>query len=300
LVSFRPLICRFRAAVGAAVWVALLMLLSGAIVVSAAARAPKPKTCSGSLAAPGVLSGEYPNGAVIKGTCKVSAGVARVRRKLTLGPGSTLLANYGLHGSTLVVQGDVVVARGATLILGCRPPEASCLDAPSNGGRVVSSGRISGTLTASGALAVVAHHSTIGSVRQTGGGGGLSCKQTGPFEMLKNPVYSAYENVTVRRGLHISGMRSCWLGLTRDRVRRNVVLVGNKLADPDAIEILSNHVRGDLRCSANSRVWDSTETTHASEFPRKPKPNRVRGRRYGQCRLASPSRSGGPAGPGRF
>ena len=249
-----------------------------------------------------MLAGNYRHGVVVVGACKVYGGVARVHGKLRLKPHATLLADYGARGSRLVVSGDVIVKRGATLVIGCGTQDSPCADQPSRGPHLSSRARIGGSVTASGALGVIIHNAVVrGRIRQSGGGGGLSCNsKPGVFKLLRNPVYSNYEDVTVRGSLTISRLRSCWLGLARNHIGRDLVLKQDDLGDPDAIEVLANHVGRNLRCSKDSRVWDSTEATHAALYPRKAEPNKVHGRRDGQCRLASPTKAGGQTGPGPF
>jgi hypothetical protein len=77
-------------------------------------------------------------------------------------------------------------------------------------------------------------------------------------------------------------------------------VLNNQYADPDAIEITSNHIAGDLVCRENSAVWDSSETSSTSNFPRTPKPNSVGGDRAGQCVLATKTTLHGHKGPGPF
>jgi hypothetical protein len=79
----------------------------------------------------------------------------------------------------------------------------------------------------------------------------------------------------------------------------NLDMLHNQLADPDAIEIISNDISGNLLCQKNSRVWDSADLSE-SLYPRLAEPNSVDGHRIGQCVLASPASEGGPSGPGPF
>ena len=97
-------------------------------------------------------------------------------------------------------------------------------------------------------------------------------------------------------------MHSCWLGMARIHLGGTATFLNNKFADPDAIEIIANQIRGDLLCTGNSMVWDSADIspTPGVLFPRAPEPNKVGGTRFGQCRLASPTSQGGPLGPGPF
>jgi hypothetical protein len=258
--------------------------------------------CSGTAHRPGTLSGSYPGGAVIRGTCRVDAGPAAVSRNLTLDPGAVLLADYGINRRThhpdsrLSVDGDVTVGSGATLILGCGGSDSPCADRR----RVKSPARIGGSLIAHGALGVVIHEATIGGrVEQTGGGGGFSCGFQGVFARIKSPVYSDYEDSTVSGSLTIANLTSCWLGLARLHVMGSVTVRHDRLSDPDAIEIVSNTIDGNLACSQNIQVWDSTEQSPRT-FPRRREANTVRGVRSGQCRLATPTHAGGASGPQPF
>ena len=89
------------------------------------------------------------------------------------------------------------------------------------------------------------------------------------------------------------------MGIVQLHVGNTVVFHFNKLADPDAIEILSNNIGGNLICRGNSRTWDNGDLgPHL--FPRQPEPNTVGRNRKGQCVLASPTKPGGPLGPGPF
>ena len=89
------------------------------------------------------------------------------------------------------------------------------------------------------------------------------------------------------------------MGIVQLHVGNTMVMYENKLADPDAIEILANHIAGNLICRGNSRTWDSAGAGNGL-FPRVPQPNTVLRNRKGQCVLSSPTKPGGPSGPGPF
>jgi hypothetical protein len=109
-----------------------------------------------------------------------------------------------------------------------------------------------------------------------------------------------YEDSTVGGNLGVSGLTSCWLGVARVHVHGNLSFTNDKLADPDAIEILGNHVGKNLSCAGNSSMWDSSELSLTANFPRRPDPNTVTGTRSGQCVLSTPVTQGGSSGPGAF
>src|SRR5262249_54835585 len=151
-----------------------------------------------------------------------------------------------------------------------------------------------------GACAKPAHAGGAGGRRR--GGGWEEPPPRGPqgvFKLFQSPVFSVYDDTSVAGDVRVSGYRSCYLGLARLRVGGDMAVLNNKLADPDAIEILANHIAGDLVCHRNSRTWNSAETGEHL-FPRTPEPNTVAGDRAGQCVLSSPTKPGGPPGPGPF
>ncbi len=171
---------------------------------------------------------------------------------------------------------------------------------------------IGGNLVSTGALGTIVHATKIGGkVSQTGGGGGVSCAGTpGVFGLFKSPQYSDYEDLSIGGTLTISNLGSCWLGVLRVHVGKSFTLDNNKMADPDAMEIGSNVINGNLSCSGNTNavpvsaaVWDSHEAngSNGSFFPRIAEPNAVKGTRSGQCNESTPLTMGGPWGaPGTF
>jgi hypothetical protein len=262
-----------------------------------------PPVCTGTPEAPGLLAGNFPTTVTVEGVCAVNGGVANVRGNVVVRPGAVLLAAFALNGRTgigpsrLAVFGDIRIQSGATAILGCDPKSSPCIDAPSGSSRL----RVFGNVNGQEALGVIVHNATInGSVTQTGGGGGFTCEEMGFFKQLESPVFSAYEDSQIFGSVSITDVNSCWMGLARLTVGANVRIARNKLADPDAIEILANRIAGNLACTENSMVWNSAEKVPSKLFPRIPMPNTVLGRRTGQCVHASPTEEGGPPGEGPF
>jgi hypothetical protein len=280
-----------------------------ALATPAATTAAGPHICKGTQKKPGVLKGgTYPSGVIVKGLCEVNAGRAHVDGTLVLDPHSVLLAAFANndrthHGASgLTVSGSVSVEKGATLVLGCNHSSFPCFDDPNQSHPTLDrAGRVSGSVIAMAPLGVLIHQGRIGgSITQTGGGGGLKCVPEGAFHAFHSPVYSDLEDSTVHGSVTFSKLRSCWLGTARDKVGGALKFISDKLADPDAVEILNNTVSGSLVCRSNSKVWDSTEASMGSLYPRIPEPNTVHGKRRGQCRLASPVAPGAPPGPGPF
>ncbi len=280
--------------------VALLVGVSVAGPSSLASATASPFTCSGTFDAPGTLTGNHPS-VLVTGVCFVNAGPAVVSGNVIVAPGASLVAAFAANNSSLTVGGNIVVQSGATLVLGCEAPEATCLDDPDQMNPTLNgSDLVKGSVVATNALGVLVHNATIkGSVIQRGGGGGFNCDPN-PNPAFSFAVFSAYDDNSVGGNFLISGLRSCYLGVARNKVGGSMTITGNQLADDDAIEILTNNIGGNLSCSGNSRTWDNVETGDGL-FPRAVVPiNTVKGRRSGQCVLASQTDMGGPSGPGPF
>jgi len=277
-------------------------VLAAGPVTAAGAAVTGTVTCKGSLASPGVLVGTVNSNVVVKGLCAVPAGPAVVTGNVTVSAGSVLVAAFGLHNSRLTVNGNIYVRAGAVALLGCNPANFACIDDPNQSNPTLSSHLTVGLdLRSNLALGVIVHNFSIaGDLIQTAGGGGVNCRPQGIFKAFMNsPVFSAYEVGTVGGDVRISSVHSCWMGVVQLTVGNTVVMFRNRLADPDAIEILANHITGNLICRGNSMVWNSSEAGNGL-FPRDPHPNTVGRNRKGQCVLASPTKPGGPRGPGPF
>lgn len=257
--------------------------------------------CSGTLDSPGTLVGTISGNVTVQGACAVDAGPAVVMGNLRVSPGSVLVAAFGSGGSSLTVDGNLHVQNGGTAILGCNPESFACIDDDQENPTLTSNVSVGGNFVASQALGVIVHSATIRkNFEQHGGGGGFTCDSSpGIFALFQSPVFSALEDSSVGRNLSITNVSSCWLGTARVDIHRNASYVGNQMADPDALEIVSNTIHGNLNCRGNSMVWDSGDVGD-SLFPRQPQPNTVLGERHGQCVLSSPMTDGGPLGPGPF
>jgi len=209
--------------------------------------------CQGTVKHPGVLIGTYWN-VIVRGVCVVNRGPALVERNIWVGKGSSLLAAYGRHHSHLIVDRDIFVKANGALLLGCEAKHFPCLDDqhpkhPS----LNSHSTIYGSLLGDHALGIVVHNSWIGhQVSQLGGGGGKSCKPRGIFATVHSPVYSDYEDNFIRGDLKVKHVRSCWMGVIRDFVASNATISSNSMADPDAMEVVTNTVLLNLVCWRDS------------------------------------------------
>jgi len=266
----------------------------------AGASSPSNRTsCSGTLSAPGLLSGTYSGDVTVRGFCVVNGGPTLIRGDLRLAAGSALNATFALNDVThvgatsLTVKGDVTVGSGATLAMGCEPNFSPCSDDPaaSTGGTLTGQNTISRDVTASGALALIVHASYIkGDVRQSGGGGGLSCvpPTTGVFALMHSPVFSDYENNTISGDLKVTGVHSCYFGGLRDSVKGDLSYTNNTFGDPDASEVLTNVVSGDIACSGNSPVVHYGDSAGM--------PNRAH-EASGECSFTAMQPNPAPSGP---
>ncbi len=198
----------------------VLLALSGWLVGTGAASASPLSshhgyTCSGG----NVPAGSY-GSMIITGICYMPAGNINIWGNLTVAPGALLDAvapgdpTTGTPAvpATVSVGGNIVVGKGAVLLLGCSP-NISC--APPNAG--ISFDSVRGSITAYGAQGVVLHSVAIdGNVSLLGGGGGAAAQtcnsQTPPTDTVPipnlepwsedanldfTPVYSDVEDVSI-------------------------------------------------------------------------------------------------------
>jgi hypothetical protein len=252
------------------------------------------RTCTGTLGKPGLLAGTYRGDVVVKGVCFVNGGAAVIRGDLILARGSGLNATFanndiaGSGKSSLTVHGDVKVGPGAVLVMGCEPNFNPCSDDPNSTGQ----NTVRGDLTSVRALAVIVHSSSIrGDARVTGGGGGMTCAipSHGIFKELQSPVFSDFEDNTIRGDLSITGLRTCWLGALRNQVGGDLRDINNKMADPDADEVLTNVIKGDIACFGNSPAVQYGDSMGS--------PNKVRHHASGECGFNVRQPNPSPSGP---
>lgn len=261
----------------------LVLGLSGVLVSAGSAGATSPPyDCTGGnggIVPPGTYSSM-----IITGVCYMPAGTITIRGNLTVEPYALLDATtpgdpaaYPLQAATVLVGGSVSVGTGAVLFLGCSP-FISCPMA-------VNYDRIGGNLTATGALGVVVHSVTIGGTFSLQGGGddisGPAACAADPAPWSEDasltgvPVYSDAEDNSIGDDLSVVGLQSCWLGSLRNQIGGNATYVGNKMGDPDAMEIDANLIGGNMVCSANMPAVQFGDSGSA--------PNMVGGLGTGEC-----------------
>ncbi len=240
-------------AVFAAAGTLLGMLALGPVTTAAAAPAWRTHVCHGTPAHPGELVGVNLN-VIVRGLCLVQRGPVAVSGSVIVTRGSALIAAFARHDTHMNIAGSVIVHKGGTLLLGCNPKSFPCLDDPSKKHpTLISRNRVGGSIVGLAALGLVVHSNWIGhSIATSGGGGGLTCQPRGVFKANHSPVFTAIEDNWVRGGIFVKGLRTCWMGVVRNWTGDSVHIVRNKAKDPDAMEIVSNTVHGNLICWRNN------------------------------------------------
>ncbi len=148
---------------------------------------------------------------------------------------------------------NIFVKPGGTLILGCEAAHSPCLDDPHPKRPSLNShSTVFGSIVGNHALGIVVHNSSIEhSIDQSRGGGGTTCKPRGVFKHLHSPAFSDYEDSFIRGTLVVRHLHTCWLGVIRNFVASSVTVSSNRMADPDATEIVTNIVLRNLICFNN-------------------------------------------------
>jgi hypothetical protein len=280
--------------IGSSILAFTALTLTGIGVATAAPAASF--TCSGTAKAPGVLAGTHGSVRVV-GFCVVNGGAAVVNGSLTVTPDSALVAAFGLndvshHGaSNLTVTGSVSIGQGGAAILGCEPTAFPCVDDPNPKAPTLSSSdHIMRSLISDRALGVIVHNSRIDvNVTQSLGGGGQNCTPKGVFTLFKSPVFSDYEDNTVGANLSLVGISSCFLGALRNQVAGSFVALGNRMADPDANELISNTIMGHMLCASNKPAVQFGDSHGV--------PNVVSRTASGQCSFQTKQPNPAPNGP---
>jgi hypothetical protein len=265
------------------VWVAgvALAVATGGLGVGSANADAAAVTCSGTGASPGVLAAGAYDSVTVSGACAVSAGNVSAAQ-ITVTPGSALLAAFAMNdtthsGTSTLTAGSISVGNGASLILGCEGAHFGCIDDPNPMKPTLAAAEsVTGNITGDAPLGILLHNSSVGgNITQIGGGGGVNCTPTGPFAAFQSPVFSDYEDNTIGGSIDVSDLSSCWLGILRNQIGGSVTMSGNTMADPDAMEVLTNTIDGNAICTDNNppnQFGDSAGST-----------NQVEGYAAGQC-----------------
>jgi hypothetical protein len=286
-----------RRILGTAAFAALVVAAVPTVATAAPSESGGNYVCTGTSAAPGTLAGNFDNVA-IAGSCVVDAGNVNIAGNLTVAPGASLAAIFGendlTHSGTsdIKVGGNMVVEKGASVMLGCYSlqvtlwltvnglgtvPDFPCVDDPNQANPTLSTNDIiNGNLVSYDPLGTVIHNTVVrGNVTQFGGGAGLGCAAVGIFSQYFGlPEYSDYADVTVGGNMVLTGLDTCWYAAIRNTVRGNLTDTSN-VSTPDANEAVTNTVYGNLVCRGNNPAVQLGD----SDGP----PNQVGGNATGEC-----------------
>jgi hypothetical protein len=221
-------------------------------------------TCTGGT----IAAGTYPS-LTITGTCSLAnSGTVTVNGNLTVASGGVLNARTLAN---LKVNGNLVVSPNGAALVGCSPA-IECSGTTTD--------VITGSVSATQAQAFIMHSTTVSSgVTIAGSTGGVSCAPSAALAPVAPfpgaPNYFDVEDSQIGGQLSISNLQACWLGTIRDHVNASVSIANNTLADPDAVEVVTNTISGNLSCSGNS--------PHAQVGDSGGQPNSVGGSKQGEC-----------------
>jgi hypothetical protein len=109
-------------------------------------------------------------------------------------------------------------------------------------------------------------------VNIVGGGGGVTCA---PHPQLGFPAYTDVEDNHIGQSILVANVRTCWLGVFRNKTGGNVIVRDNVSEDPDATEIAGNKIGQSLSCFRNSPVAQFGDSGQP--------PNTVGGHKFGEC-----------------
>ena len=199
----------------------------------------------------------------ITGVCTLtSKGTATVKGDVVV-EGHAMLNT--LTTGTFNVGGSVIVKDDGIAGLGCND-EVGC---PTE-----SNDHIGGSLIGTDAFAVVVEQEHVkGDITINGGGGSENCSSTA---LLGGPYFMTVHDRTVGGDVSVRGIHSCWFGLIRTTVGGSATLIGNHFGDPDAMEIVTNTIGGNLNCFHN--------VPHAQIGDSGGLPNKVAGHKRGECK----------------
>jgi hypothetical protein len=247
-------------------------------------------TCTGSLSSPGTLAGNYAN-VYVAGVCLVDAGNVTVNGNLMVGPGASLVADFGQNDltqsgtSNLTVRGNMAVLQGASVLMGCYPrmvtlwgegpsgpnlfttPDFPCDDDPlafpasGNSAPTLSATEtIGGNLTADDALGVVVHNTTIrGNVVSNGGGGGLAFNPQGIFAQYIPSGPPAGPGQLDTEPFQLPAYND----YTTNTIGGNLTVTGTTV---NWYGIIGNTVRGNLTDTNNTSSPDGNETINNTVY----------------------------------
>jgi hypothetical protein len=229
------------------------MLALGPATTAVAAPTWRTHVCHGTSRHPGELTGLNLD-VIVRGLCLVRLGPVEVSRNIIVTRHSALIVAFGRRNSHVNVAGNIFVHKGGVLVLGCNPKSSPCFDDPHpKRPTLTSNSTVGGSIRSTDALGMVVHNTRIGqNVRDLGGGGRLNCKPRGVFAHFHSPVFTAWEDNRIGGNIRITGLHTCFVDAIRNRIGGSAAIGRNKAADPDAMEIVTNVVHGNLVCWRNT------------------------------------------------
>jgi hypothetical protein len=213
--------------------------------------------CSDGVIAPG----DYAD-LVVAGNCVINGAVTISGNVMVL-EGAYLDAAYS--GTRLSIGGNVVVAKGAKLGLGCSFGYHDCGFSGTWLGAVTVDGNILANQALTMYLDFIIVHGNVGAY----GGGDASLVDHPPAQ---DGLVFPIKDSAIDGNLVVDGWKGAWFGVIRDTVGGNVAVantVGTRLGDdglPDSTEVATNAISGNLLCYGNvpaAQIGDSGGSVNA-------------------------------------
>jgi len=255
----------------------VVALVAMAVPGSALAGNPAAGTCKDGKMASGTYSGF-----TVTGTCTIADNaVVQINGNLTVARGASL-DDHGAEGwvpspphwvgAQVHVTGNVRVGKGAVLGLGYNAPDGT-----------VGPDTVGGNIVADQPLALQLGGVTVGGSVISIGGGVLS---TSMSDFRNFPI----KDNAIHGNLVVAGWRGGWMGVIRNHVDRNVIVLNNVSRsnpetgpgmDPDSTEVQTNAISGNLVCFGNSPDAQVNSSDGGQ-------PNAVGGHGIGECAALVP------------
>lgn len=230
---------------------------------TASAATPTSLTCTGGT----IPSGTY-NNVAVSGQCQVpDHAVVTIQGNLAIAAGANFDAQTN---STVTIKGNVTAASGSKFGLGCTEAHPCENEQPASGS---THDTVAGDVILNRVFNAAINGSHIkGSLISTGGGAASDRFGFIPFSVKDD---------TIDGNVSITGLNTVWFGIIRSTIGGNVTVTNDVMSDPDANEIVSNTIGGNLSCRGNSpapQLGDAVEGAPPGYGL-----NKVGGRATGQC-----------------
>lgn len=206
------------------------------------------QTCSDGVVPPG----SYP-ALTITGNCMINSAVT-ILGSLMVASGANLDA--ARQGTRLTVKGNILVATGGILALGCSSGRADCAPTSSWLGAI----KVDGNVVALNAKVLAINYVTVG------GNVGLYGSTA--------PVSLPVQDSVISGNLVVDGWSGTVLSVLRNKVGGSVTVSNNVGTNPSSTDVAGNTVGGNLVCSGN---------TPAAHIGTGGSANNVSGLKSGQC-----------------